>query len=74
MFSGAQTGPQIDSTTAQGQAIKAQHMQERIRYDQPHVFAGQGIAGNNGSVNDKDTARGYNSQPADPAKHNVPSA
>lgn len=72
MFSGAQTGPQIDSTTAQGQAIKAQHMQERIRYDQPHVFRPQGDS--TGNVNGEDTARGYNSMPADPAKYNVPSA
>ena len=74
MFSGAQTGPQIDSTTAQGQAIKAQHVQERIRYDQPHVFARQGTQGNSGVATDLDRQMGYNTQPADPAKYNVPSA
>lgn len=66
MFNGAQTGNMVDSTTAAGQDIRSQALEERIRFDQPHVFKPP-------YLRDADRARGYNDQPADPAKYNVPS-
>ena len=66
MFNGAQTGNMVDSTTAAGQDIRSQALEERIRFDQPHVFKAP-------MLRDEDRARGYNDQPADPAKYSVPS-